>query len=102
MSFYSGNQVLVTGSTSLIGQPLAEMLQAAGAKVRIAALDDPSRALAGVKLKRADLREFNQCIAVAEACDIVFQLADVKGSPAMNISCPHSPKRIVILEHGTR
>ena len=90
MSFYSGKQVLVTGGTGLIGRPLVEMLQAAGAKVRIAALDNPSLAPAGVEFKRVDLREFSQCMAVAEGCEIVFQLAGVKGSPAMTATRPAS------------
>ena len=84
MTFYTGKQVLVTGGTGLIGRPLVEMLQTAGAKVRIAALDDPSRAPDGVEFRRVDLREFGQCMEVAEGCEIVFQLAGVKGSPAID------------------
>ncbi|MBH16714.1 MAG: hypothetical protein CL488_00605 [Acidobacteria bacterium] len=90
MTFYTGKQVLVTGGTGLIGRPFVEMLQTAGAKVRIAALDDPSRAPDGVEFRRVDLREFGQCMEVAEGCEIVFQLAGVKGSPAMTATRPAS------------
>ena len=42
---FRGKQVLVAGGTGLIGIPLVEMLVAQGAKVRIASLDDRSRAI---------------------------------------------------------
>ena len=90
MSFFNGKQVLVTGGTGLIGRPLVEMLLAADAKVRIASLDDISRAPAGTDFQRADLREFGECMRVAEGCQIVFQLAGVKGSPAMTAKRPAS------------
>ena len=90
MSFYRGKQILVTVGTGLIGRPLVKLLQAAGADVRIAALDDPARAPSGVEFRRVDLRDFNQCMDVAEGCEIVFQLAGVKGSPAMTATRPAS------------
>ena len=90
MSFYRGKQILVTGGTGLIGRPLVKLLQAAGADVRIAALDDPARAPSGVEFRRVDLRDFNECMDVAEGCEIVFQLAGVKGSPAMTATRPAS------------
>lgn len=90
MSFYTGKKVLVTGGTGLIGQPLVEMLQQQGAIVTIVSLDDPSRAPQGVTFKRADLREFQSCMEVCEDQEIVFQLAGVKGSPAMTAKRPAS------------
>jgi GDP-L-fucose synthase len=66
------------------------MLLAAGAKVRIASLDDPSRAAEGAEFRRVDLREFGECMRVAENCELVFQLAGVKGSPAMTAKRPAS------------
>ena len=90
MSFFSNKTVLVTGGTGLIGRPLVELLLAAGARVRVASLDDPSRAPAGVDFRRVDLREFSQCMAVTEGCELVFQLAGVKGSPAMTAKRPAS------------
>lgn len=90
MSFYQNKKVLVTGGTGLIGQPLVEMLVAAGANVTVVSLDDPSRAPKGVTFKRADLREFSNCLEICTGQDIVFQLAGVKGSPAMTAKRPAS------------
>lgn len=90
MSFYQNKKVLVTGGTGLIGQPLVEMLVKAGAKVTVVSLDDPSRAPHGVTFKRADLREFSNCLEVCQGQDIIFQLAGVKGSPAMTAKRPAS------------
>lgn len=90
MSFYKDKQVLVTGGTGLIGRPLVEMLVAQGAKVTVVSLDDPSRAPQGVTFKRADLREFSNCMEICKDQEIVFQLAGVKGSPAMTAKRPAS------------
>jgi GDP-L-fucose synthase len=90
MSFYKNKKVLVTGGTGLIGQPLVEMLIAKGAHVTVASLDDPSRASAGVIFKRVDLREFSSCLDICKDQEIVFQLAGVKGSPAMTAKRPAS------------
>jgi GDP-L-fucose synthase len=90
MSFYSGKKVLVTGGTGMIGRPLVEMLQAAGAEVLVASLDDASRVPPGVAFRRADLRYFDQCEAICAGQDIVFNLIGVKGSPAVAASRPAS------------
>ena len=90
MGFYTGKKVLVTGGTGLIGRPLVEMLVKDGAEVDVASLDDPSRAPAGCRFKRADLRAFDQCLAVCRGMEIVFQLAGVKGSPAVTVKQPAS------------
>lgn len=90
MSFYHNKKVLVTGGTGLIGRPLVEMLIAQGAHVTIVSLDDPSRAPKGVVFKQADLREFSNCMEICKDQDIVFQLAGVKGSPAMTAKRPAS------------
>lgn len=90
MGFYKGKKVLVTGGTGLIGQPLVEMLLEQGAQVTVASLDDPSRAAKGALFKRVDLREFSNCMDVCKNQDIVFQLAGVKGSPAMAAKRPAS------------
>jgi GDP-L-fucose synthase len=66
------------------------MLVAQGAEVTVASLDDPARAPQGVTFKRVDLREFSHCLAVCENQEIVFQLAGVKGSPAMTAKRPAS------------
>ena len=90
MGFYTGKKVLVTGGTGLIGRPLVEMLVNAGAQVDVVSLDDPSRAPPGCRFTRADLRAFDQCLEVCRGREIVFQLAGVKGSPAMTAKQPAS------------
>ncbi len=89
-TFYKNKNVLVTGGTGLIGRPLVEMLQQQGANVTVVSLDDPSRAPQGVIFKRADLREFSSCMEVCKDQEIIFQLAGVKGSPAMTSKRPAS------------
>src|SRR3990167_9280485 len=90
MNFYKNKNILVTGGTGLIGRPLVDMLVAQGANVTVVSLDDPSRAPQGVTFKRADLREFNNCMEICKGQEIVFQLAGVKGSPAMTAKRPAS------------
>ena len=90
MGYYNNKHILVTGGTGLIGRPLVELLQESGAKVRVVSLDDPSRAPDGVEFVRADLREFSSCVAAAKGMDVVFNLAGVKGSPAMASQRPAS------------
>src|SRR3990167_10777693 len=90
MNFYKNKSVFVTGGTGIIGRPLVEMLLQQGAKVTVVSLDDPSRAPQGVIFKRADLREFSNCLEICQGQEIVFQLAGVKGSPAMTAKRPAS------------
>ena len=90
MSFYTNRNVLVTGGTGLIGQPLVKMLVDKGANITVVSLDDPDRAPQGAKFARVDLREFSNCITACENVDMVFQLAGVKGSPAMTSKRPAS------------
>jgi GDP-L-fucose synthase len=66
------------------------MLIAQGARVTVVSLDDPSRAPKGCTFVKADLREFSECLRVCEGQQIVFQLAGVKGSPAMTAKRPAS------------
>ncbi len=90
MRFFKNKKVLVTGGTGLIGRPLVEMLQVQGAQVTVASLDDPSRAPKGITFIQADLREFSNCLNICKDQEIVFQLAGVKGSPAMTAKRPAS------------
>lgn len=87
---YKGKKVLVTGGTGLIGRPLVEMLIELGAKVRIASLDDPSRAHPEADFKHVNLMNFENCMQVCEGMDYVFHLAGIKGSPAMTSKKPAS------------
>ena len=74
-NFYKGKKVLVTGGTGLIGRPLVEMLIEAKAKVRIASLDDRSRAHPQAKFLRVDLTDINNCLKACKGMDYVFHLA---------------------------
>jgi len=89
-SIYQGKSILVTGGTGLIGRPLVESLVDMGAKVRIASLDDPSRAHPLAEFIRADLTSFRSCLDVCDEMDYVFHLAGIKGSPAMTAQKPAS------------
>ena len=90
MSIYKDKKILVTGGTGLIGRPLVAMLIESGAKVRIASLDDPSRAHPEAEFKRVDLTKFDNCLEVCEGVDYVFNLVGIKGSPAMAAKKPAS------------
>lgn len=89
MGFYTNKNVLVTGGTGLIGKPLVDMLVDQGAKVTVASLDD-AQVPEGVTFKRVDLREFHHCQTLCQDQEIVFQLAGIKGSPAMAAKRPAS------------
>lgn len=90
MTFFNGKNVLVTGGTGLIGRPLIELLVEAGANLTVASLDPTGDLPEDVLFKRTDLREFSACLAVCKNQEIVFQLAGVKGSPAMTCQRPAS------------
>jgi len=90
MNFYENKKILVTGGTGLIGRPLVEMLLAQGAQVRIASLDDPSRADSRAEFLQVDLTKFDNCLKACEGMDIVFHLAGIKGSPQMAKEKPAS------------
>jgi len=90
MSFFKDKKVLVTGGTGLIGRPLVEMLLEQGAKVRIASLDDPSRANPKAEFIKTDLTRFENCLEACKGMDFVFHLAGIKGSPAMTSKKPAS------------
>lgn len=87
---YKDKLVLVTGGTGLIGRPLVEMLIERGARVRIASLDDPSRANPKAEFLKLDLTRFENCLKACEGADFVFHLAGIKGSPAMTAKKPAS------------
>ncbi len=90
MGFYTNKKILVTGGTGLIGRPLVEMLIQEGAQVRIASLDDPSRAHNQAEFKQVDLTQFQNCVDVCVGMDLVFHLAGIKGSPKMAKEKPAS------------
>ena len=90
MSIYKGKKILVTGGTGLIGRPLVKKLIDLGASVRIASLDDPSRAHPDAEFQQVNLTRFENCMKACKDMDFVFQLAGIKGSPAMTRQKPAS------------
>lgn len=87
---FQNQKVLVTGGTGLIGRYLVENLIAAGAKVRVASMDDPSLAPKSVEFKQTDLTNFSHCLEACKGIDHVFHLAGIKGSPMMTAQKPAS------------
>ncbi len=87
---FKGKIVLVTGGTGLIGRPLVDLLIASGAKVRVASLDDASRAHPECEFQKCNLMYLENCLKVCEGVDYVFHLAGIKGSPAMTAKKPAS------------
>ena len=90
MTMFKDKSVLVTGGTGMIGRYLVELLLDKGARVRVASLDDPSRAHPEAEFHRVNLTEFRECAAVCKGMDMVFHLAGVKGSPLMTKTKPAS------------
>lgn len=87
---FAGKKVLVTGGTGMIGRYLVELLITAGAQVRIASLDDQSRAHPDAEFVKTNLMDIENCIKVCKGVDYVFHLAGIKGSPAMTKKKPAS------------
>lgn len=81
MQSFQGVNVLVAGGTGLIGIPLVELLFQEGARVRIASLDDPSRAHPDAEFRQVDLTDFQNCLDACQGMEYVFNLLCVKGSP---------------------
>ena len=87
---YQGKKVLVTGGTGLIGRQLVELLLQAGARVRVASLDDKSRCPEGAEFVRGNLMHWDFCQNIVKNMDYVFHLAGIKGSPVMTREKPAS------------
>jgi len=87
-NLFLGKKVLVAGGTGMIGIPLVKLLVEAGAKVRIASLDDPSRAHPGAEFIRKDLTRLDNCQEACKGMDFVFNLLGVKASPDMASNKP--------------
>lgn len=82
--------MLVTGGTGTIGNALVRKLIASGARVTVAALDEPARARAlfgdEVRFVRADLTDPAVCRAVADGQEHVFNLVGIKGSVGIGVT----------------
>ena len=79
---FKGKKVLVAGGTGLIGTPLVKMLiEKEDANVRIASLDDKSRAHPKAEFFKLDLTKYVNCMVACSGVDFVFNLLCLKGSP---------------------
>lgn len=81
-------RVLVAGGTGLVGIQLVQQLLELGAKIRIASLDDPSRANPEAEFIRLDLSEKSNCLRVCQGIEYVFNLLCTKGSPKIAAQYP--------------
>lgn len=82
--FYSGKHVLVAGGTGTIGIPVVSRLLSLGAHVRVVSMDEETYARhvmpAGAAFQRLDLTTLDNCLAVTNGMDYVFNLLGIKGS----------------------
>ncbi len=101
---YSGKRVMVTGGTGMIGAEVVRMLLDRGASVRVASLDDPSRAGRDVEFLRGNLMEWEFCKKAVAGMDHVFHLAGIKGSvgigstKAASFLVPHLLMNTLVME----
>ncbi len=87
---FDGKNVLVAGGAGMVGIPLVQILIDRSARVRIASLDDGSRAHPQAQFVKLDLTNFDNCMTACHSMDFVFNLLCTKGSPATNKTNPAS------------
>jgi len=87
---YEGKKILVAGGTGTIGIPLVRSLVSRGAHVIVVSLDEPGYARSvlgeGPDFVRADLTEYDNCLAATRDKDFVFNLVGIKGSTGIGTS----------------
>lgn len=81
MSFFRGKNVLVAGGSGMTGIALSKSLDEQGANLRIASMDDPSRAHIKAEFFKFDLTKYKNCLTACKDMDYVFNLLCAKGSP---------------------
>lgn len=86
---FKGKNALVTGGTGLIGRQVVDILEKAGARVRIASLD---KIKVSPKADHAygDLTDVSFCRKAVKGMDFVFHLAGIKGSVEVTKARPAS------------
>lgn len=94
MSFWKNKKVLVTGGGGFIGSHLAEMLLAAGARVRVADLSEEKArrhlgaAFSGVELFPGDLADLETSLRACRGMEAVMHLAAHVGGVGYNSAHP--------------
>ncbi len=79
--FFKNKNVLIAGGTGMVGTQLSRLLDEQGANLRIASMDDKSRAHPRADFHKVDLTNYENCLAVCKDMDYVFNLLCAKGSP---------------------
>lgn len=87
---FKDKKVLVAGGTGMIGRQLVQMLIDQGATVRIASMDNPSRAHPQAEFMRLDLMNFENCQKACGGMEYIFNLVGIKGSPKVATTRPAS------------
>ena len=95
--FFKNKSVLVAGGTGLVGIPLVRLLIEQEANVRIASIDDKSRAHPRADFHKVDLTDYDNCLKVCQDMDYVFNLLCIKGSPDAVKKYPATMMRPMIL-----
>jgi len=90
---FKNKKILVTGGGGMIGRSLVKFLLERGANITIADLTTPTDLPQGVKFVKVDLRYFDQCEAICDGMDYVFNLVGIKGSPKM---CAEQPADFMV------
>ena len=84
---FENKNVLVTGGSGMIGREIVTLLQARGAKVRVADIKDPD-GMNDIEFVRADLRDFSDCKKIVKGMNYVFNLVGIKCSPKVCLERP--------------
>jgi GDP-L-fucose synthase len=85
---FKDQKVLVTGGSGMIGRQLVNLLIDKGATVYVADLNEPINMPSKIIFVKMDLRSFNNCKAVCEGMDYVFNLVGIKASPKVTLEQP--------------
>ncbi len=86
---FNKSNVLITGGTGLIGRQVVDVLEKAGAHVRIVSLDK-IKVSDKAEHVHGDLTELSFCLEAVKDMDFVFHLAGIKGSVEVTKARPAS------------
>ena len=95
--FFKDKNVLIAGGTGMVGIQLCKLLDAKGAHLRIASMDDESRSHPKADFHQTDLTNYDNCLKVCKDMDYVFNLLCAKGSPEIVKNYPASIMRPMVL-----